>query len=100
MTDDTEVKINYAFSKDATEQHQKNCHDAISVLFGYINESRIAVVDCVHADDHSKSETIIAALVDSEGGSAILPIARLFQEGEDVSNSLVPCIKLETPEEA
>jgi len=100
MTEDTEVKINYAFSKNASEQHKKNCHDAVSVLFGYINDSKIAVVDCVYADDHSKGETILAALIESESGSAVLPLAKLFQDGEDVSNALVPCIKLEAPAEA
>lgn len=95
MTDETEIKINYAFSKNASDTHKKNCYDAVGVLFGSINDSKLAVVDCVYADDHSKGETIIAALIDSEGGSAVLPLAKLFQEGEDVSNALIPCLKLE-----
>jgi len=98
MENETDVKINYAFSKNATEVHKKNCHDAVSVLFGFINDSKIAVVDCVYADDHTKGETILAALIEREEGSAVLPVAKLFQEGEEVNETLIPCIKLETPE--
>lgn len=97
MTDNTDVKINYAFSKNASETHQKNCYDAIGVLYGAITGSKLAVVDCVYADDPTKGETILAALIDSENGSAILPLAKLFQEGEDISEKLIPCIKLESP---
>ncbi len=95
MTEEAEIKINYAFSKNATETHKKNCYDAVGVLFGSINDSKLAVVDCVHSDDPTKGETIIAALIDSEDGSAVLPLAKLFQEGEDVSNTLIPCLKVE-----
>ena len=95
MTEDTEVKINYAFSKYASDTHKKNCYDAVGVLFGSINDSKLAVVDCVYANGPSRGETILAALIDSEGGSAILPLAKLFQQSEDISKELVPCIKLE-----
>jgi len=95
MTEEAEIKINYAFSKNATETHKKNCYDAVGVLFGSINDSKLAVVDCVHSDDPTQGETIIAALIDSEEGSAVLPLAKLFQEGEDVSNTLIPCLKVE-----
>lgn len=98
MTDNTEIKINYAFSKNASETHKKNCYDAVGVLFGSINDSKLAVVDCVYGDDPTKGETILAALIDSENGSAVLPLAKLFQESEDISGNLIPCIKLEKPE--
>jgi len=102
MTEETnqepEVKINYAFSASATDTHKKNCYDAVGVFFNSMQTSKLAVVDCVYADNQEKGETILAALVDSESGSAVLPLAKLFQEGEDVSTSLIPCIKLENPE--
>lgn len=101
MTDKTnqepEIKINYAFSASATDEHKKNCYDAVGVLVNAINTSKLAVVDCVYADDNTRGETILAALIDSEAGSAVLPLAKLFQEGEDVSTSIIPCIKLEKP---
>lgn len=104
MTDETnqepEIKINYAFSASASDDHKKNCYDAIGVFVNAINTSKLAVVDCVYADDNTRGETILAALIDSENGSAVLPLAKLFQEGEDVSTSIIPCIKLEAPVEA
>ena len=90
-----EVKINYAFSKNATDEHKQNCQDVVGVLFNAINTSQLAVVDCVHADDHSKGSTILAALLGAEEGSAILPLCYLIQEGENISESLVPCLKVE-----
>lgn len=102
MTEETnqepEIKINYAFSASATDNHKKNCYDAVGVFVNAINNSKLAVVDCVYADNNEKGETILAALIDSDNGSAVLPLAKLFQENEDVSNGLIPCIKLENPE--
>ena len=95
MTEQSEIKINYAFSKNASDKHKQNCYDAVGVLFGSINDSKLAVVDCVYADDKEKGETILAALIESENGSAVLPLAKLFQEGDDVSNALIPCLKVE-----
>ena len=99
MTDETnlepDVKINYAFSKNATDTHKQNCQDAVGVLFNAINSSQLAVVDCVYADDHTKGTTILAALLGAEEGSAILPLCYLIQEGENISESLVPCLKVE-----
>ena len=91
-----EIKINYAFSASASDQHKKNCYDDVGVFVNAINTSKLAVVDCAYADDNAKGETILAALIESENGSAVLPLAKLFQEGDDVSNALVPCIKLES----
>lgn len=96
MSDKEETKISYAFSKAASEEHKEACYNTMNVLYDHMVNSKLAVVDCVYADNNEETETIIAALVDAEGGSAILPLVKLLKANDDVSNSLVPCIKLES----
>lgn len=108
MTD--EFQVSYAYSKGATEEHKKACTDALSALVGCAQNGKIAVVDCYSADaldadgkftdaGGAATQTIIAALIDAEGGQAILPLARLFNADELPNETLVPCIKVEADAE-
>lgn len=109
MSEDTNFQINYAYSKGATEEHKTACTEALSVILGYAQTGKLAVVDCYNRDavnedntlvegaDHGTT-TIIAALVDVEGGQAILPLAQFFNGDSSPNDNLVPCVKVETPQ--
>ena len=109
MSEDTKTdfQVNYAYSKGATEEHKAACTEALSVILGYAQTDKLAVVDCysraavnedntlVEGADHGTT-TIIAALIDVEEGQAILPLAQFFNGDSSPNDNLVPCVKVET----
>jgi len=91
MSDLSNITIQYAFSPDSSEDHQKVCQDAISFLLHYAMDSNLAIVDC-HIEGEENAVPIIAAMLDNNGQSAVLPLARIFMPDEDVSNTYEPCL--------
>lgn len=107
MSEQTNFQINYAYSKGATDEHKAACTEALSVILGYAQTGKLAVVDCYSRDavneDNTLVEganhgttTIIAALVDVEDGQAILPLAQFFNGDSTPNETLIPCVKVET----
>ena len=89
MNDENNVEptVYYAIDKDDVEYVQY-IENVIGMLHYHLNNSKLCVADCVSEEDGVVP--VIAAIVESNGKSGILPLAQIFDLDDDASSRLTP----------
>jgi hypothetical protein len=79
--------VYYAIDNEDIE-YVEYIENVIGMLHYHLNNSKLCVADCVSEEDGVVP--VIAAIVETDGKSGILPLAKIFDIDEDASSKFTP----------
>lgn len=90
MSDENKITVKYALDNQDTTYAQY-LENVMGILHYHFANSKLCVVDCLDTENNT-TVPVIAAMLEKDGETAVLPLAQIFDMEENTSTRFIPAL--------